>query len=68
MLECVHALYGNPEFAPILVFAPEHHYADADKTTQLFHDMHTGKWWWETQVCDLNYVICNTDHCTLESC
>jgi len=52
ILECVHSLYSDPEFAPILVFAPECHYADEDKTIQLYHDMHTGKWWWQTQVCD----------------
>jgi len=26
------------------------HYLDADQTIRLYHDMHTGKWWWETQV------------------
>ncbi|KAG1747497.1 hypothetical protein EDD22DRAFT_851095 [Suillus occidentalis] len=25
------------------------HYADKDKTMWLYHDMHTGKWWWHTQ-------------------
>lgn len=50
ILQCVRALYSDPEFAHILVFAPERHYADADKTVRLYHDMHTGKWWWETQV------------------
>ncbi|KDQ06449.1 hypothetical protein BOTBODRAFT_121523 [Botryobasidium botryosum FD-172 SS1] len=49
-IECIRALYGNPEFAPILVFTPECHYADADQIVQLFHDMNTGKWWWRTQV------------------
>ena len=56
VLECVQALYGDPELAPILVFAPEHHYTDADKTDHLFHDMHTGKWWWETQVHDSSSI------------
>ncbi|KII92122.1 hypothetical protein PLICRDRAFT_103181 [Plicaturopsis crispa FD-325 SS-3] len=49
VLECVKALYGDPEFARHLVFAPERHYTDADRTVRMFHDMHTGKWWWETQ-------------------
>ena len=52
VLECVKVLYGNPQFATVLVFAPEHHYTNADKTEWPFHDMHTGKWWWETQVCN----------------
>ncbi len=25
--------------------------ADEDQTVRLYHDMHTGKWWWRTQVC-----------------
>lgn len=50
ILECIRALFGDPEFAPCLVFAPERHYADEDETVRLFHDMHTGKWWWGTQV------------------
>ncbi|KAG2108065.1 uncharacterized protein F5147DRAFT_761177 [Suillus discolor] len=49
VLECVKALYEDPEFAPYLVFVPERHYADKDKTMRLYHDMHTGKWWWRTQ-------------------
>ncbi|KAG1866756.1 hypothetical protein F4604DRAFT_1881791 [Suillus subluteus] len=49
IIECVKALYGDPDFADFLVFAPEHHYADKEQTVQLFHDMHTGEWWWDTQ-------------------
>ncbi|KAG2059405.1 hypothetical protein BDR06DRAFT_1003517 [Suillus hirtellus] len=49
IIECVKALYGNLDFADFLVFAPECHYADKEQTVQLFHDMHTGKWWWDTQ-------------------
>ncbi len=50
VVECIRALFGDPEFAPYLVFVPERHYADEDKTVRLYHDMHTGKWWWSTQV------------------
>ncbi|KAJ7483092.1 hypothetical protein B0H11DRAFT_2417306 [Mycena galericulata] len=49
ILECVKALFGDPEFAVHLKVAPEHHYADEDQTVRLYHDMHTGKWWWATQ-------------------
>ena len=55
-LQCVKALFGDPEFADELVFAPERHYADADQTIRLYHDMHTGKWWWNLQVCIINYI------------
>lgn len=50
IIECIKALFGDPEFAPYLVLRPERHYADENQTTRIFHDMHTGKWWWDTQV------------------
>lgn len=50
ILECIRALWRVPEFAPHLIVAPERHYLDADKTIRMYHDMHTGKWWWATQV------------------
>ncbi|THU78905.1 hypothetical protein K435DRAFT_699108 [Dendrothele bispora CBS 962.96] len=49
IMECVRALYGNPDHCQYLCFAPERHYADADKTINLYHDFHTGRWWWATQ-------------------
>ncbi|KAG1719407.1 hypothetical protein EDD22DRAFT_963253 [Suillus occidentalis] len=49
VIECVKSLYGDPDFAKYLAFAPERHYSDEDETIRLFHDMHTGKWWWDTQ-------------------
>ncbi|KAG2741893.1 hypothetical protein P692DRAFT_20750106, partial [Suillus brevipes Sb2] len=49
ILECVRALYGDPEHARYLSFAPERHYVDAGKTQRLYHDMCTGEWWWATQ-------------------
>ena len=54
IMECLAALWGDPEFAPILVVVPERHYADADKTTRIYFDLHTGKWWWATQVSWIN--------------
>ncbi|KDQ07379.1 hypothetical protein BOTBODRAFT_180738 [Botryobasidium botryosum FD-172 SS1] len=41
VIERIQALYGDPEFAPILVFTPECHCADADQIIWLFHDMNT---------------------------
>ncbi|PIL36324.1 hypothetical protein GSI_00012 [Ganoderma sinense ZZ0214-1] len=49
VLECIKALFGDPEFTPLLLLAPERHYADVDETVQVYFDMHTGKWWWATQ-------------------
>lgn len=50
IIECIKALFGDPEFAPILLLAPEHHYADEDKMVRIYFNMHTRKWWWATQV------------------
>ncbi|KAI0673077.1 hypothetical protein C8Q78DRAFT_970143 [Trametes maxima] len=49
ILECIKALYSDPEHVRYLCFAPERHYADVDKTIRLYHDLHTGKWWWSVQ-------------------
>lgn len=50
ILECILALWGEPDFAHVLVFEPERHSLDEDQKLRLFHDMHTGKWWWGKQV------------------
>jgi hypothetical protein len=50
IIECIKALFGDPEMAQYLILAPERHYIDEDKTIRCYHDMHTGKWWWNTQV------------------
>ena len=60
VIQCVRALFGDPEFAGILVFTPERHYTDADHTTRVYFDMHTGRWWWETQVCCVSVLHCLT--------
>ncbi|KAJ7897902.1 hypothetical protein B0H14DRAFT_3581502 [Mycena olivaceomarginata] len=49
IIECIKALFGDTEFAPYLLVVPERHYADKDQTIRLYHNMHTGKWWWSTQ-------------------
>ncbi|KAJ3898941.1 hypothetical protein F5879DRAFT_1063908 [Lentinula edodes] len=49
ILDCIKALYGNPEHSQYLCFAPERHYADPDRTMHLYHDFNTGRWWWDTQ-------------------
>ncbi|KAG1772876.1 hypothetical protein EV702DRAFT_1181229 [Suillus placidus] len=35
IIECVKALYGDPDFADFLVFTPERHYADKEQTKKL---------------------------------
>ena len=52
VLPCIEALYSNPEFAAHLIFKPERHYRRSGRErVRVFHDMHTGNWWWEIQVC-----------------
>ncbi|KAH9021901.1 hypothetical protein EDB85DRAFT_2075518 [Lactarius pseudohatsudake] len=49
IMDCVWALYSDPEFSPYLVYAPECHYVDEKCDLRMYHDMHTGEWWWSTQ-------------------
>ena len=51
VMQCVRALYGDPELVEFLVHAPEKHFTGPDKKTRIYSEMHTGKWWWTRQVC-----------------
>jgi hypothetical protein len=50
VLDCIRAIYGDPEFVQDLVFAPERHYVDRERTQRVYSDMYTGDWWWSVQV------------------
>ncbi|KAG1854255.1 hypothetical protein F4604DRAFT_1883347 [Suillus subluteus] len=50
IMECVKALYSDPDFSQHLLHAPKCHYVDSDKTVRMYHDLHTGKWWWSTKA------------------
>ena len=50
ILECIEALYSDADFANQLVFKPERHYKNSDQNQRIYHDMHTGEWWWQVQV------------------
>ncbi|KAH8976730.1 hypothetical protein EDB92DRAFT_1810600 [Lactarius akahatsu] len=49
-LQCIRSLYGNPEFARDLAFAPERHYVDHRRACRVYSEMHTGDWWWAVQT------------------
>jgi hypothetical protein len=51
IIECIKALFSDPDFAPYMIHAPERHYTDDTCTMRMYHDMNTGEWWWSTQVC-----------------
>jgi hypothetical protein len=50
IMECVKWLFKNPEFTPYLKYTLKKHYTDSSCTIRLYHNMHTGDWWWDTQV------------------
>ncbi|KAM6491507.1 hypothetical protein JOM56_013076 [Amanita muscaria] len=50
IIACIRSLFGDPDFAPYLVFKPEKHYTDEARQERMYHDMHTGEWWWATQA------------------
>lgn len=50
IMECVKALWEDPEFADLLDTAPVKLFIDAEKKIRIYHNMNTGKWWWATQV------------------
>ncbi|KAH9010812.1 hypothetical protein EDB84DRAFT_1590797 [Lactarius hengduanensis] len=50
IIQCLRSLYGDPEFARDMVFAPERHYTKRDRTCRVYSEMHTGDWWWAVQT------------------
>lgn len=50
IVPCLRALYGDPDFQHNLVFAPERHFTNEERTCRIYDDMHTGDWWWSVQV------------------
>ena len=53
IVACIKALFADAEFSLYLKFVPERQYEDESKREHLYHGMHTGEWWWDTQVCNL---------------
>ncbi len=42
-------LMGHSAFKDDMVYAPERHWHPDRESDQIFTEMHTGHWWWETQ-------------------
>lgn len=53
VMKCIQAIYGDPQFADDLVFAPERHYTSQERACRIYNDLHTGDWWWKVQVSKL---------------
>ena len=49
-VECVRELLGNPALKKYMKYAPERVYEDVDGIGQVFDEMWTVNWWWDTQV------------------
>ncbi|KAN0141530.1 hypothetical protein V8E53_000775 [Lactarius tabidus] len=50
ILSCIRSIYSDPAFAQDLIFAPEQHYTDHERTEHVYSEMHTGDWWWAVQT------------------
>ena len=52
VVACIRALFADPDLTQYLVTAPQKHftYGSNGRKIRMYHDMHTGKWWWSTQV------------------
>ncbi|KAN0140927.1 hypothetical protein V8E53_001371, partial [Lactarius tabidus] len=50
IIQCIRVLFADPDLSPHLILAPERHFVDEDGAESIYHDMHTGSWWWTTQA------------------
>lgn len=50
ILPSIKAIFGDPELKNDLIFAPERHFTDNERTCRIYNEMHTGDWWWSVQV------------------
>ncbi|KAG1858502.1 hypothetical protein F4604DRAFT_1882873 [Suillus subluteus] len=48
-VDCICELMANPEFDPMVSYAPERVFADMEGKTRRYDEMWTGDWWWEMQ-------------------
>jgi hypothetical protein len=60
-LDCVRSIFGDPQYAEHLVFAPERHYTNHERESRLYHEMYASDWWWEIQVRTLDSTRSITD-------
>lgn len=65
VIACVKALFADPDLTQYLVTAPEKQFTNGGdgRRIQMYHDMHTGNWWWSTQVSiDHSYALLLSSH------
>ncbi|KAH7918952.1 hypothetical protein BV22DRAFT_1108238 [Leucogyrophana mollusca] len=49
LVECVKELIGNPLFHEVMSYTPERAFMDEAGLNQIFDDMWTADWWWNTK-------------------
>jgi hypothetical protein len=67
VVDCIKALYGDPKFADSMIFKPERHYDQHNTHQQHYHDLHTGEWWWKTQVCQRMHRLFMFSNLTIDN-
>ncbi|TFY53298.1 hypothetical protein EVJ58_g9528, partial [Rhodofomes roseus] len=45
IIEAIRTLLGNPEHADRIVYRPRRIFTDASRTSRIYHEMWTGRWW-----------------------
>ncbi|KAF9037189.1 hypothetical protein BJ165DRAFT_1353838 [Panaeolus papilionaceus] len=63
VMECIQSLWRDPDFVDDLILEPERQFADPDCSVRMYHDIHTGNWWWNTQKAVERDV--KSDMCTI---
>ncbi|KAA1479326.1 hypothetical protein DENSPDRAFT_862008 [Dentipellis sp. KUC8613] len=48
-LKCIESLYGKVDFVNHMSFGPVKDFCDEERSQQMYGEMNTGSWWWETQ-------------------
>ncbi|TFY54970.1 hypothetical protein EVJ58_g8548 [Rhodofomes roseus] len=49
IMQCIRVLFGSPDWAADMLFAPERQYVDETQASRIYGDMNTGEWWWRLQ-------------------
>ena len=57
IIQSIASLWGDPEHAKHLVYAPRKIFTDSHKTNHIFSEMWTGKWWHAIQVSNISIYM-----------
>ncbi|KAH9911408.1 uncharacterized protein B0H18DRAFT_892900 [Fomitopsis serialis] len=57
IIEAIRTLLGNPAHADQIVYRPRRIFSDSSRTSRIYHEMWTGRWWHAVQVSFLFTVL-----------